>query len=82
MNNIEERIVEHLEQITKILELSNQLPSKDGISTKGGDRSKNTPAQAKAEYEMRLGNLKNLDGAGERTDKENQDIRDKIQKMR
>lgn len=64
MNNVEERIVEHLEQITKILELSNQLPGKDGMSVKNADRSKNTPAQAKAEYEMRLGNLKSLDGAG------------------
>lgn len=64
MGNIEERIVEHLEQITKILELSNQLPNKDGISIKTSDKSRNTPAQAKAEYELRLGNLKSLDGAG------------------
>ena len=48
MSNVEERIVEHLEQITKILQLSNQLPNKDGLAIKNVDRSKNTPAQAKA----------------------------------
>ena len=49
MGNIEGRIIEHLEQITKILELSNQLPGKDA-TTKVSDKSRNTPAQAKAEF--------------------------------
>ena len=64
MSNTEERIVEHLEQITKILEINNQLPNKDGLAAKVTDRSRNTPAQAKAEYEMRVAQLKNIEGAG------------------
>lgn len=51
-------------------------------STKVSDKSRNTPAQAKAEFELRLGNLKSLEGAGERTIKENEDLKQKIQNMK
>lgn len=68
MANIQETITELLEQITKILEIAGQLPTKDSASASlKGDKSKNTLAQTKTEYEMRLGNLRGLENAEERT---------------
>jgi hypothetical protein len=60
----QDTITELLEQITKILEIAGQLPTKDTTSTAArGDKSKNTLAQAKTEYEMRTGNLRGLENA-------------------
>jgi len=42
------------------LEISNQLPTKDNSTATRGDRSQNTAAQTKAEYEIRLNNLRAL----------------------
>jgi hypothetical protein len=64
MATIQETITELLEQITKVLEIAGQLPTKDTTSASiKGDKSKNTLAQAKTEYEMRLGNLRGLENA-------------------
>ena len=52
------------------------------MSVKPGDKSRNTLAQAKAEYELRMGNLRSLDGADERTVKEIEDLRSKVQSMK
>jgi hypothetical protein len=47
MASTQETITELLEQVTKILEIAGQLPTKDINSTAKGDKSKNTLAQAK-----------------------------------
>lgn len=51
MGSIEETVTELLEQVTKVLEIAGQLPTKDTTSAAfKGDKSKNTLAQAKTEY--------------------------------
>lgn len=62
MGLLQERITELLEQITKILEIAGQLPTKE-VAAFRADKSKNTLVQAKTEYEMRLGNLRGLENA-------------------
>ncbi len=57
---LEKSINEVLEQTGKVLEISSQLPTGPSFQVSRGDRSQNTPAQAKAEYEIRL-NLTKLD---------------------
>lgn len=49
-----------MEQTAKVLEISNQMPTQQNVSVARGDRSQNTAAQTKAEYEIRLNNLRAL----------------------
>ncbi len=56
-----------LEKTAKVLEISNQLPSREGITALRGDKSQNTLAQAKAEYEIRINNYRALENTGQRT---------------
>jgi hypothetical protein len=57
---LEKNISEVLEQTGKVLEISNQLPTGPSFAVSRGERSQNTIAQAKAEYEIRLNNLRAL----------------------
>lgn len=68
MATLQERITELLEQVTKILEIAGQLPTKEVGASLRADKT-NTLAQAKTEYEVRLGNLRGLENAEERTGK-------------
>lgn len=44
------------------------MPNRDNISVVRGDRSQNTLAQAKTEYEVRVNNLRALENAEKRTE--------------
>lgn len=65
---IEKQIVEMLEKNSKILEIAGQLPNRENLSMMKGDRTKNTLAQAKTEYEVRVNNLRALENAEQRTE--------------
>ena len=56
-----------LEQTAKVLEISNQLPTGPSFSVSRTDKTQNTIAQAKAEYEIRLNNLRALENTEKRT---------------
>ena len=43
------------------------MPNRENISITRGDRSQNTLAQAKTEYEVRVNNLRALENAEKRT---------------
>lgn len=60
LTKLEKNISEVLEQTAKVLEISNQLPTGPSFAVSRGDKSQNTIAQAKAEYEIRLNNLRAL----------------------
>lgn len=64
---LEKNISEVLEQTGKVLEISNQLPTGPSFAVSRGERSQNTIAQAKAEYEIRLNNLRALENTEKRT---------------
>jgi len=49
------------------LEISNQLPTGPAFTVSRGDKSQNTLAQSKAEYEIRLNNLRALENTEKRT---------------
>lgn len=63
----EKHISEVLEQTAKVLEISNQLPTGPSFSVSRADKTQNTLAQAKAEYEIRLNNLRALENTERRT---------------
>lgn len=67
MTKIEQKIVEILEQTSKVLEIAGQMPNRENFSIVRGDRSQNTLAQAKTEYEVRVNNLRALENAEKRT---------------
>ena len=67
LSRLEKNINETLEQTGKVLEISNQLPTRDNSSFSKGDRGQNTLAQTKAEYEIRLNNIRALENAEKRT---------------
>jgi len=71
-----------LEQTAKVLEISNQLPTGPSFAVSKTDKSQNTPAQAKAEYEIRLNNLRALENTEKRTTEEIGNLRGNIQKMK
>jgi hypothetical protein len=50
-----------------VLEISNQLPTGPSFSVSRTDKTQNTLAQAKAEYEIRLNNLRALENTEKRT---------------
>ena len=50
-----------------MLEISNQLPTGPSFTVSRTDKSQNTLAQAKAEYEIRLNNLRALENTEKRT---------------
>jgi hypothetical protein len=52
--------VEALEKNSKVLEIAGQLPTRENLSINRTDRSQNTLAQAKTEYEVRANNLRAL----------------------
>lgn len=68
LNKIEQQIVEQLEKTSKLLEIAGQLPNRENISMAKGDRSQNTLAQAKTEYEIRVSTLRALENAQKRTE--------------
>lgn len=47
-----------------------------------GDRSQNTLAQAKTEYEIRVSTLRALENAQKRTQQETSDLKTNIQNMK
>lgn len=67
LSKLEKSITEVLEQTGKVLEISNQLPSGPSFSVSRNDKTQNTLAQAKAEYEIRLNNLRALENTEKRT---------------
>lgn len=67
LTKLEKNISEVLEQTAKVLEISNQLPTGPSFAVSRGDKSQNTIAQAKAEYEIRLNNLRALENTEKRT---------------
>lgn len=68
LSKLEKNITEVLEQTGKVLEISNQLPTGPSFTVARGDRSQNTIAQAKAEYEIRLNNLRALENTESNTE--------------
>lgn len=58
------------------------MPTRDNSSVVRGDRSQNTAAQTKAEYEIRLNNLRALENAEQRTGEEVEDLNNNITKMK
>lgn len=67
LTKLEKNITEVLEQTAKVLEISNQLPTGPSFAVSRGNKSQNTIAQAKAEYEIRLNNLRALENTEKRT---------------
>lgn len=67
LTKLEKDINEVLEQTAKVLEISNQLPTGPSYNVSRGDKTQNTLAQAKAEYEIRLNNLRALENTEKRT---------------
>lgn len=60
LSKLEKSITQMLEQTSKVLEISNQLPTGPTFAVSRTDKSQNTLAQAKAEYQIRLNNLRAL----------------------
>lgn len=71
-----------LEKTSKVLEIAGQMPNRENVSVNRGDRSQNTLAQAKTEYEVRVNNLRALENAEKRTEQETADLKGNIAKMK
>lgn len=67
LSKLEKNITEVLEQTGKVLEISNQLPTGPSFTVSRTDKTQNTLAQAKAEYEIRLNSLRALENTEKRT---------------
>lgn len=67
LSKLEKSITDILEQTGKVLEISNQLPTGPSFAVSRNDKTQNTLAQAKAEYEIRLNNVRALENTERRT---------------
>ena len=65
-----------------MLEISNQMPTRDASSYTKADRGQNSVAQTKTEYELRLNNLRALENAEIRTGTEISELKANIEKMK